>query len=932
MLARLLLLNNDGAPGDPRGWLDDMRTILRLRRAASAVVLAVLLASLAGWIPVVPLVLPVLALLVVGSESQIWQLAGRRAVAARERASEAATDLYAARQIAEQSQQRIEQLRVEHEESAVRQTAELKEQNRHLASMNAVSFALSGSMDEDGATERALQMIARVLEVPAAELYLTPDDGSEAEHIAVTVDTEAQALAIGVDEMVKGVELTGPAAFDGSPSTDGVAGPVGGLPAFAIGPLITKGRVIGSLAAVGDRPSGWDTHSLRMLGSIGRELAVTLENERLYRAAVDGAAREAVLSDVAPIIASGEFTRSLSEALNIVRASTDGVLAALLLNPGRGRPAELAVVATDVISDELRRAIESSLPGLISLVSDRTRPLVLGRDGEVPLSDTLQQAGAGNLVIVPVDVSRSATADDAVGDGDPEALPLIHVTGAVLVFATAADATWDPRSVELFSRLSTIVARRLEADAFVRLQERRLAELAGLAKVDEAIQSTIDPGRLYSGFASAVHDLVPYTRMYVARIDHDGELEEVMVFGAGGAMLEAPAIDPADVQHEWFALRSATRWRGSDSLPGFIDGRDRHGLVAPMRPKGQPLGVVVLTTVDAPHDQQGKLLRQAAEHLALALDSASLYRQATERAARLQVFGNLAATVASVVDLRDSFPDFADEMRWIVPFDRALMLLLDAESGEIEEYAACPPIPVDRRAARTLIGSTPLSTVVSEGRAITLDRADPELAHLNWKPLGLDAQSVAALPITRNGKTEAIFAIVRHTQDPFGAEEVLALEEVAGLISVSIDRMRLYERAEFHARHDTLTGLPNRRFLDERLASLRPGGRSECAADDGHGRIQGLQRHAGARGRRSRVEDHGARAARRLSKRGLHRTGRRRRIHDRDGGCGQGGRRLAREAVQRGAARGPPGDRGRPFPHQRLDRDRGRAGRWAHAG
>jgi len=152
-----------------------------------------------------------------------------------------------------------------------------------------------------------------------------------------------------------------------------------------------------------------------------------------------------------------------------VRASTDGVLAALLLNPGRGRPAELAVVATDVISDELRRAIESSLPGLISLVSDRTRPLVLGRDGEVPLSDTLQQAGAGNLVIVPVDVSRSATADDAVGDGDPEALPLIHVTGAVLVFATAADATWDPRSVELFSRLSTIVARRLEADAFVRL-------------------------------------------------------------------------------------------------------------------------------------------------------------------------------------------------------------------------------------------------------------------------------------------------------------------------------------------------------------------------------------------------------------------------------------------------------------------------------
>ncbi len=183
------------------------------------------------------------------------------------------------------------------------------------------------------------------------------------------------------------------------------------------------------------------------------------------------------------------------------------------------------------------------------------------------------------------------------------------------------------------------------------------------------------------------------------------------------------------------------------------------------------------------------------------------------------MLGNLASTVASAVDLRDTFDEFADEMRWIVPFDRALMLLVDNESGEVEEYASCPPAAGDRRATRVLTAGTPLAEAVRAGEAITLERTDPELAQLDWKLFGIDAQCVAAVPVVRDGETEAVFAIVRHARIGFDAEELLALEEVAGLIAVSIDRLRLYERAGFNARHDPLTGLPNRRFLDERLSA-----------------------------------------------------------------------------------------------------------------
>jgi hypothetical protein len=119
MLARLLLLNNDRAPDDLQGRANDLRWVLRARRVASGAVLAVLLGALAGWIPLAGPALPALALLIVASEAQIWQLTGRRAAAAWE--------------VAEEAQQRIEQMWVEHEQSTARQTMELTEQNRHLA-------------------------------------------------------------------------------------------------------------------------------------------------------------------------------------------------------------------------------------------------------------------------------------------------------------------------------------------------------------------------------------------------------------------------------------------------------------------------------------------------------------------------------------------------------------------------------------------------------------------------------------------------------------------------------------------------------------------------------------------------------------------------------------------------------------------------------
>ncbi|GMU39177.1 MAG: hypothetical protein AMXMBFR23_00430 [Chloroflexota bacterium] len=711
-----------------------------------------------------------------------------------------------------------------------RQTGELEERNRSLSILNAVSFALAEPMDDQQALERAARLVARLLGVRAAQAYHRAS-AEEAGHLFVTVAPEDIHAPRLPEVLLRAVASTGrPLSSERVDWEPGVEVPDLGEP-YAVVPLVAKGRVLGALALIGAGSLRWDDDGRHLLLLIGREMGVALENARLFGDAVERAAREEFLSEVSRLL-NGEarVERSLNHTLTYV-ADYLGAREALLVSVGdEGRDVRPMEHVLRSGSTGWLPPVARALPGL---VADRYLPLVLGSGGEAPLSATLAAVGAGTLVLAPVIATRGRPIVKADLAYMEEGVDIPRTTPALcglLAVALEAGSPWSSESEELVRRVSDLIARRLEADELVAVQQQRIQELTGLAEVARSIQSTADLDRLFAGFATALYRLVPYQRVYVAQLDQFGDLLRVPVFAPRGRYLHDVAEVATSSDHPWFALRAPARWRATDGgAPALFEESLAHAVILPMRPKGQMLGCIVVGLDQQAGEDQLHILEQAVEQLSLALDGTLLYQQATARASHIQALSNLARIVASVVDLREAFAAFAEEMRWLIPFDRAVMLLVDDGEAVVHPYATYPDAGVD--VAPVPMSGSIASVPLHAGTAVVVRRDDPNYAWLDWDVLGPDVAEVAAVPVKQGVRTAAVFALIHSTTPASAAAESAgyaladldALDEVGGLLGVTIERLRLYEQAEYGARHDLLTGLPNYRFLQERLADLRAG-------------------------------------------------------------------------------------------------------------
>ena len=509
-------------------------------------------------------------------------------------------------------------------EEVERQTSALEERNRYLSIVNAVSFALSEPMDDSSALERAARLVARLLGARSAQAYHLRGGLLGAFHLVVPVDPADNYAPQVPESVLRAVAETGKPLSSADPESADIRGAVG--EAFAVVPLIAKGRQLGALALCGTGAE-WTDAERHLLLIIGRNLGVALENASLFRDVLATAHRERMIADIVRMLtADGSETYGTDAALELLAEHTEAAEVAFFTVDRPGRNVMVGAYAFRQAAGEVW--IKSSGPALVGLVRDRWTALVLGPAGEASLPGRLAGMGAETLILVPVIARRGANAatEQAVRQTRGS-------LAGVLVAVSPTGAGWDEAMADSYVRVAFALARQAEAAELQALQQQRIQELAGLAEVARTMQSSADPERLQAGFAQALGTLVPYHHVYVAQFDETGALVAIPVFGERGKALPPRTPDVRDSGHPWLSLRVPVRWAQTDVLPTFVDPPERAGLVVPMRPKGQVLGVVAIDLAGDLDDAQVRIVERAVEQLSLALDGAALYQQATARAA-----------------------------------------------------------------------------------------------------------------------------------------------------------------------------------------------------------------------------------------------------------------------------------------------------------
>lgn len=244
-------------------------------------------------------------------------------------------------------------------------------------------------------------------------------------------------------------------------------------------------------------------------------------------------------------------------------------------------------------------------------------------------------------------------------------------------------------------------------------------------------------------------------------------------------------------------------------------------LFVPLISRDKLIGILVLDKKKSGKYllEDSNLLEEATSRVAVSMEKEYLREQLRQREEELSILNRSSAIITSSLDIRITYDSFIKELKRAVDVSWAAIVLIEENdvyfltlSSDVgSAWQAGERIPIKGTATEWL--ATHRKPIIEHdiSRESRFQTAKYHLEH------GL--RSIAYIPLIMNDEVIGNLVVASCQPNAYRERHLKLLEELATQIAVSVENARLYAKVEEKARTDELTGLLNRRSLDELIIS-----------------------------------------------------------------------------------------------------------------
>ena len=187
------------------------------------------------------------------------------------------------------------------------------------------------------------------------------------------------------------------------------------------------------------------------------------------------------------------------------------------------------------------------------------------------------------------------------------------------------------------------------------------------------------------------------------------------------------------------------------------------------------------------------------EHLAVAVEKASLFRQSETRSRQVSVLNTIGAAVSRSLNLEMVLNEAIEKMIETLNFDASWIHILDL-SGEELSLMACKGLGEDvaRLSVRRNLSAGVTGEIFQTGEPLVFEdfQNDTRYKHLSArrKISSLGFGSAAGFPIRANEKVIGVLHLANKAVRHFAPDELQLIEPIAQEIGVGAENARLFEQ------------------------------------------------------------------------------------------------------------------------------------------